>query len=204
MGLRRLLDRGLSFQDAHHQGHPSLRRPALDLVGSVVRHRRPLPSVIESRLVGGLTFAGSRITHAFLYFNRITPPRSGRVGTSTIVLANAAGVKSETRRPISGELIISGTPPVLAVSTGAPHAITSTETIPKGSARVATTNLTLPKTHNNRPALCTMRAHTRSCPTRYKDLLEHAKRLFGGPAPRIALRAFIGLGNQGLSVAHVL
>ena len=43
-----------------------------------------------------------------------------------------------------------------------------------------------------------------SCPTRSKDLVEHAKCLFGGPAPRIALRVFIGLGNQGLSVLHVL
>jgi len=43
-----------------------------------------------------------------------------------------------------------------------------------------------------------------SCSTRSKDLVEHAERLFGGRAPRIALRVFIGLGNQGLSVLHVL
>ena len=54
------------------------------------------------------------------------------------------------------------------------------------------------------PLLCTIRGHPRSCPTRSKDLVENAKCLFGGLAPRIALRVFIGLGNQGLSVAHVL
>ena len=43
-----------------------------------------------------------------------------------------------------------------------------------------------------------------SCSTRSKDLVEHTKCVFGGPAPRIALRMFIGFGNQGLSVLHVL
>ena len=80
-----------------------------------------------------------------------------------------------------------------------------TETIPKGSAQDEPTNLTLLKNHQPIASpLCTIRGHTRSCSTRSKDLVKNAKCPFGGLTPRIALRVFIGLGNQGLSVANVL
>jgi len=58
-------------------------------------------------------------------------PATGPAKCSAGPKTRPAGVTSETRRPISGELLISGTPRVLAASIGAPNAVTSTDTFQK-------------------------------------------------------------------------